>query len=82
MILGAFVLLFNLGLFCFSLDVVVVLLEVIATLQTFRAIGMMSSESLPLGVKKFFSLLAIFTLDFEFGVPGCEGTSAAITNMP
>ena len=81
MILGAFVLLFNLGLFCLNLDVVVVLLEVIATLQTFRAIGMMSSESLPLGVKQFFSLLAIFTLDFEFGVPGCEGTSA-ITNMP
>ena len=47
------------------------LLEIIATLQTFRAIGMMASTSLPEPLKDFYAILGLFTLDFEFGVPGC-----------
>ena len=39
-------------------------------------IGMMSSTSLPPRIKDFYAILAIFTLDFEFGAPGREGSSS------
>ena len=53
------------------LDIVVAVLSMISTLQTFRAVGMMGSVNLPEPVKDFYSALALFTMDFEFGVPGC-----------
>ena len=75
--IGAFVCLFNLLLFCGGLDIVVAVLSVISTLQTFRAIGMMGSVNLPDAIKDFYAWLAVFTMDFEFGVPGC-GTAYTI----
>ena len=36
------------------------------------------AESLPEGIKEFYAILGLFTMDFSFGVPGC-GTNEPVT---
>ena len=63
----------NVVLFLGPPDLVNTLFDMIATLKTFRAIGLMGSTALPTALLQFYQDLALITLDFEFSQPGCGG---------
>jgi hypothetical protein len=74
--LAMFVLVLNLFFFFAHPDLTICFLSIVGHLKTFRAVGLLGMDNLPAIAKDFYSKLALVTLDFQFGKPGCDGTSA------
>jgi hypothetical protein len=80
-VLAAFITALNLLFFFAPYDVTNSFLDIVGHLKTFRAIGMMGSESLPSFLLDFYAQLGLFTLDFEFNKPGCGSTQSDFVSI-
>ncbi len=66
----------NLFFFFAHPELTIVFLCTVSHLKVFRSVGLMGADSLPPFAQAFYANLAIVTLDFEFGKPGCGSTGS------
>ena len=66
-------------LFFLHLDFVNAILDLVSTVQLFRAIGKIlgATGGMPDLLLRFYNKLGLFSLDMEFTLPGCAGTPSA-----
>ena len=81
MILILWVLGFNAILIWWQVDLCNAAIDTFVALKLFRAIGLMGSSVLPPSLLNFYHELGLFTMDFEFTSPGCDGSSSKFADI-